>query len=355
MTKQLLFRLSWFLPLLMMFTSCSERLEVPYSDTRFALGTTCTITVYRNRDIDAVDDAFEVVQEVESLMSAHLESSEVAELNRNAGEGPVSLSRESWYLLGRALEYATISRGAFDPAIGPLVELWGIGDEDASVPASEELQRTLGLVDFRKLHLYEEPWRAELAVPGMGVDLGAIAKGYAADRAAQVLRDAKVPWAIINFGGNVLTLGDRFGEGAWRIGIQDPDDERGAFIAVVRVTGEAVVTSGKYERFFLEEGRRYHHILSTRDGWPIENGIASVSAISADATAADAFSTLLFALGPEDGLALARETEGLRALFVMEDGRILVSRDPEGWLALESDEYRIEFEQSASTGDSNDK
>jgi FAD:protein FMN transferase len=326
------------------FTSCSDRLDTPYSETRFALGTTCTITVYRPGDIDVVDPAFLVVEEIEALMSAYLDNSEISGLNNLSGEGSVSLSEDTWLLLDRAKTYAELSGGAFDPTIGPLVDLWGIGEEGAAVPTSAEIESALALVDYRQLSLIKATDSAELSKRGMKLDLGAIAKGYAADKAAEVLKRAKVPWAIINFGGNVLTLGDRFGDGPWRIGIQDPEDERGAFIAVAKVVDKGVVTSGKYERFFVEGRKRYHHILSTIDGMPIENGIASVTAISADATEADAFSTLLFTLGLEEGIALARRTEGLKALFVMEDGRIVPSEDPEGWLTGESDRYAIVYD-----------
>lgn len=328
---------------LLLSSSCSPegKTAQPLSETRFALGTTCSITVYRKKDARHLDDAFAAVQRVEELMSVTLEDSEISELNRQAGIRPVQLSRETFDLLSRARDFAELSQSAFDPTIGPLVALWGIGGEGARVPERQEILDTLTLVDYRGLTLFPGTLEAKLETPGMRVDLGAIAKGYAADAAAAVLRDGGVPYAIINFGGNVFAIGERYGEGPWRIGIQDPEDERGSYIGIAGIEDMAVVTSGKYERFFMEEGKRYHHILSTVTGMPVENGIASVTVIDRDSARADAFSTMLFALGLEKGLRLAEETPYLRALFIMEDGSVHTSIDPDPWFILEDDRYRL--------------
>jgi thiamine biosynthesis lipoprotein len=336
------YRLYAFFSLLCILSSCgTEKSQDPIAETRFALGTTCTITVFRKADAHHIQEAFDAVHRVESLMSVNLDDSEISVLNDHAGRDPLQLSDDTFFLLSKAKEYAQLSGGAFDPTVGPLVSLWGIGSDEARLPDRPEILDALALIDYHNLVLNSEHRTAELLEKGMAVDLGAIAKGYAADAAAQVLKDGEVPYAIINFGGNVFAMGHRYGDGPWKIGIQDPDAERGNYIAIARVEDSAVVTSGKYERFFIQDGVRYHHILSTVDGYPIENGIASVTIVARDSTRADAFSTMLFALGPEKGLRLARETPFLQAVFVMEDKSVLTSSDPDGWLTIEDSRYHF--------------
>ncbi len=317
----------------------------PYSETRFALGTTCSITVYRKKDMKHLGEAFEAVNRVENLMSVNLEDSEISGLNNAAGKGRVELSGETFSLLEKSKAFAAVSGGAFDPTVGPLVSLWNIGNEGARVSGRREILDALTLVDYRRLELFPDTSTAALPLEGMKVDLGAIAKGYAADAAVKVLRDAGVPYGIVNFGGNVYALGERYGEGPWRIGIQDPEDERGNYVGIVKIEDQAVVTSGKYERFFVEDGVRYHHILSTLDGKPVDNGIASVTVVDRDSARADAFSTLLFVLGLEEGMRLAAETPYLRAVFIMEDKSVYTSMDPGTWFSINDDRYTLKGEE----------
>jgi thiamine biosynthesis lipoprotein len=332
-----------FFLLVSLFASCGSNngSVQPYSETRFALGTTCSITVYRKKDMKQLEKAFDAVNRVENLMSVNLEDSEISELNYSAGGGAVALSEETFSLLEKAKAFAAISGGAFDPTVGPLVSLWNIGSEGARVPGRREILDALTLVDYRRLELFPADSSAKLESPGMKVDLGAIAKGYAADAAVEVLRDSGVPYAIVNFGGNVYALGERYGDGPWRIGIQDPEDERGNYVGIVNIEDHAVVTSGKYERFFIEDGVRYHHILSTLDGKPVDNGIASVTVIDRDSARADAFSTLLFALGLKEGMRLASETPYLRAVFIMEDKSVYTSMASGTWFSLNDDRYTL--------------
>lgn len=159
----------------------------------------------------------------------------------------------------------------------------------------------------------------------MVIDLGGIAKGYAGEAVEELLQKAGVHHAIVDLGGNIIAMGTKVDGSLWRIGIQDPDRARGNYIGVVSVDNKAVVTSGKYERFFIYEGKRYHHILSTKTGFPVENGIASVTIISADSTTADALSTSLFLLGIQKGISLIDSIEQTEAIIVTEDKKIYVS------------------------------
>jgi thiamine biosynthesis lipoprotein len=271
-------------------------------------------------------------------------------INKNAGIRAVKAPDELLEVLERARYYAELSGGAFDPTVGPLVRLWGIGGESPQVPGAAGIQEALSLVDWRDLLIDRASGTAFLRRQGQSLDLGAIAKGYAADRAAAILREKAGPAgtfrlpgkrrAIIDLGGNILALGERRGWKNWRIGIQDPLENRGIYLGVLEVKDKSVVTSGVYERVFEEGGRRYHHILSTTDGYPVRNGLLSVTIIADRSIDADALSTAAFALGPRRGLALIEGLPGTEAIFVREDRAVIVSSGAPFRL-LDGGDYRL--------------
>jgi thiamine biosynthesis lipoprotein len=184
-----------------------------------------------------------------------------------------------------------------------------------------------------------------LQYKGMAIDLGAIAKGYAADEAARIAREAKVKRAVFDFGGNIAVLGWREKKGGeqlpWRIGVQNPlkENERGSYIGILQVDNTSVVTSGVYERFFESGGKRYHHILSTRDGYPVDNGLLSVTIVTDSSTDADALSTTVFALGFERGKALIDSTPGTEAIFIFDDHTVRITAGLTEKFTLTNDEF----------------
>jgi thiamine biosynthesis lipoprotein len=273
-------------------------------------------------------------------MSMYLPNSEVSRVNTAAGRGAVPVSEETFRLLQRAAEFADLGRGAFDPTIGPLVNLWNIGSGEESVPETGELKEALELVNYRKLRFEEKGLKVFLEKTGMSLDLGGIAKGHAADRMVDYLRGKGAPAGIVNLGGNVYAFGKKPTGGPWKIGIQSPYDNRGVYMGIVEIDEGVVVTSGKYERFFIENGVRYHHILSTIDGFPIENGLASVTILSSDATAADALSTLVFALGLEEGLKLTETLEGVEGIFITEEKTVFTTPGLRDSFKLTDEEFR---------------
>jgi thiamine biosynthesis lipoprotein len=215
--------------------------------------------------------------------------------------------------------------------VGPLVSLWNIGPETGRVPGEDEIADALALVNWRHLLIDREAGTVFLRREGMAIALGAIAKGYAADEAARIAREAKVKRAVFDFGGNIAVLGWREKKGGeqlpWRIGVQNPlkENERGAYIGILQVHNTSVVTSGVYERFFESDGKRYHHILSTTDGYPVDNGLISVTIVTAGSTDADALSTTVFALGFEKGKALIDSIPDTEALFIFDDNSVRIT------------------------------
>jgi thiamine biosynthesis lipoprotein len=331
-----------FLPLVL-YASCSP---APSVQREFVLGTVCSVNLFGTGNKAAYDAVFAEFRQIQEMMAftrtpGGQDAPETALdlINRNAGIRAVAAPEELLEVLERARYYAELSGGAFDPTVGPLVKLWDIGGENPRIPAAAEIQEALSLVDWQDLQIDREAGTVFLRRRGQSLDLGAIAKGYAADRAAGILRGRSAGRAIIDLGGNIFALGERAGGESWRIGVQDPLKERGEYLGVLRIKDRSVVTSGVYERYFEEDGLRYHHILSTADGYPVRNGLLSVTIIADRSTDADALSTAVFALGLEKGLALVESQPNVEAVFVCEDGTVVLSSAAP--FTLEGEDYRL--------------
>jgi len=313
--------------LLLILTSCAPRASSP-SRSEYALGTVCTVTLFDQSKNSVYNSIFARVREIDNLMSVNIPSSDVSRINAAAGLEPVNVHEDTFNVIKRALYFAEISGGAFDPSVGPLVSLWGIGGDNAKVPAREEIEKTLSLINWREVELNAQTRGVFLKREGMALDLGAIAKGYAADEAAAIIKNADVKRAIIDFGGNIVTLGEKKDGTPWKVGIQNPGERRGLYMGVLQVDASAkrtIVTSGAYERFFEKDGERYHHILSTLTGYPVKNALLSVTITAANSTDADALSTTVFALGYEAGIELLTSFPETEAVFVFEDNTVRVT------------------------------
>jgi thiamine biosynthesis lipoprotein len=278
---------------------------------------------------------------LEDILSANREGTDLDRVNRGAGVEGAAVRRELIELLKKALYYAEMSGGAFDPSVGPLVKLWGIGTDTSRVPSDGEIREALALVNYRDIEIDEAKGTVFLKQRGMALDLGAIAKGYAADEAVRLLARQGIKMGLIDLGGNIFAYGERGRGKPWRIGVQDPGKDRGSYIGVLELNNKTVVTSGVYERYFEDGGRRYHHILSTADGRPVETGLLSVTIIAGSSTDADALSTAAFALGWEKGRHLIEAVPGAEGIFVSEDLSVRITPGIKDSFSLTNDEYRL--------------
>lgn len=315
----------------------------PLSKSSYLLGTIVEVTIYDKPDEKIIDEVFARIAEIEREMTINnAETSEIIALNNASGKNEVVLSPETFYVLEKGLQYSQNSKGFFDITVGPVVKSWNIGTEYAAIPDKNKLAEAVKLVDYTKLSLNKEKHSAYLEVPGMQVDLGAIAKGYAADESARILKENGVKNAIINLGGNVLTIGGNPNGNPWRIAIQDPFNPRGEFIGVVNVKDKTVVTSGTYERYFEVNGKKYHHILDPFTGYPVENNLYSVSIITDKSIDGDGLSTTCLLYGLEEGMKLIEKLDNVEAIFITGDKKVYASSGLKDIFTITNSEFKLQ-------------
>lgn len=278
------------------------------------------------------DGVFEEILRLEQLFSRSISGSEINRINDAAGKEPVQVSPEVFFVTDKALEFAGLSRGAFDPTIAPLIDLWGFLGQDYKLPTAADIEQKLVLVDFSLVETDSILSTIYLPREGMALELGGIAKGFVVDRALEVLSKMGVEHAFINAGGDIGLIGTKPDGSPWRIGVRHPREEN-KIIAVLPVTGGAVVTSGDYQRVFEEAGVSYHHIIDPETGMPAR-GLASVTVLAPTVIEADALSTAVFVLGPVGGMALIESRPGAEAILITPDLKMLISSGLEGIVEL---------------------
>ena len=325
------------------FTSC-ERTADPRTEA--LMGTVCTVNAYDDGTKSLYDELFARLHEIDETFSVTIDSSEISAINKAAGERSVSVSSDTAYVVRSALSFAELTGGAFDPTVGPLVKIWGINTDHARVPEKSEIDAVLPLINWRDVSAADDN-TVMLKRRGMALDLGGIVKGYAADELTKILKARKVRRAIVDLGGNIFVYGKKKDGSPWRVGIKDPNDPEGVPAIVLNVANSTIVTSGVYERFFTENGVRYHHILDVKTGYPAASGLLSSTIVCESSMAADALSTSVFVLGKESGMELLHriqssagtplaEIPGLHAqvlgIFIEEDGSVSASKALEGSL-----------------------
>ncbi len=290
-------------------------------DQSFALGTVVSIKIYDSNDTSIFPSIFAYIDELEEVFSKVIEGSDIYRINEEGKQPspqPVEVSEETIELLVQALEFSTLSGGRFEPTIAPIVSLWDIGGMNPYLPKDEEIQELLPYVNYQNVVVDQEALTVQVA-HGMALDLGAIAKGYIGDKVVERLKDEGISQALINLGGNVITLGSKPGDKPFLIGIQNPLAARNIPLGVIKLKDTSIVSSGTYERFMEINGVVYHHILDPETGSPVDNEILQVTILSDKSVDGDGYSTTLFSMGLEKGLALANSTEGIEAAFVTKD------------------------------------
>lgn len=332
------------LGILLSVSGCAHQAgsQLPNSQVRDnLLGTVITVSIYEETDDSIFDDVFNAISLIEQRMSANLPDSEVAGITAAAGKSPVMVSEDTFYVIKQAYETSIASGGAFNLAIGPLVRLWGIATEAPRVPSQAEIEHVQNLLDYNAVRLSDDDRSVFLELEGMSVDLGAIAKGYAGDVAGKIVREHGVGHAILDLGGNIVTVGGRPDGTDWRVGIKNPIAGEQGYIGSIPVKDKAVVTSGIYERYFESGGDTYHHILDSKTGYPSCSELLSVSVVSNSSTDADRLTTAAFVLGLEDGMDFLKGYKNTEAVFVTTDFEIYLTPGLKDSFKLADDRFRV--------------
>lgn len=296
-----------------------------YSYSAVQMGSPVLLKLFENNAALA-QQVFRLIAQQENLFTVNRVQSEVMAINHAAGERPVTVSPAVFNLIQVAHTVSTLPDSAFNFAIGPIVKRWKIGFQGNSVPAAADITALLPLTNPHQVVLDAATQSVYLPQRGMEIDLGAIAKGYIADRVQQWLRQQGVTQALINLGGNVQTLGAPPHEPqGWQIGLKKPFADDNALLGVIEVWEKSVVTSGIYERYFEQQGRCWHHIFDPRTGYPLDNELLSVTVISDRSLDGDIYTTLLYGMGTEQGLNWIASQSDIDAIFVTRDRQIVCS------------------------------
>ncbi len=279
------------------FVGCSEE---KVSRTVMVMDTVATVECYGDNAKEACDKAISEIQRLELLFSPWIETSEIYKINKNAHLSPVKTDGEVFSVLERCIEVSKITDGAFDITLKPLKDVWNMKSESPTVPSQELIDGALVMCGYENLVLKDGC--VSFKKEGMALDLGGAVKGYAADKAAEVIKNAGVKNALIDIGGNVYTLGKSPKGREWKIGLQHPGKDRGEYFKTIELSDKTCVTSGSYERYFEENGKVYHHIMDRKTGYSADSGLISVSVTGKSSFEADMASTAAFVMGKEEFL-----------------------------------------------------
>jgi thiamine biosynthesis lipoprotein len=304
----------------------SAQATQPVEKKQVVLGTICTVKLYDHIKDSTFEKAFKRLSEIEEKMSINTENSEIVRVNSAAGKDYVQVSPDTLEVIKQGLHFSELYN-KFDITIGPIVKLWNISFDNAAnarIPSSKEISEKLPLVNYKNVLINDSERKVMLKEEGMMLDLGGIAKGYAADEVVKILKENGVEHAIVNLGGNVLTLGAKPDGSAWTVGVQHPFSNRGDYVGAVKVAGKTVVTSGIYERYIEKDGKIYHHIIDKATGYPVDNNLLSATIITDKSVDGDGLSKV-FALGVEAGLQYVKGLKGVDAIFITKDNKIYIT------------------------------
>lgn len=304
------------------------------------MATPITVEAPADRIDEAARIVFDIFRRVDAEMSEWKDTSPLSAVNRNAGLAPTPVPEELRRVIARAIEIGDLTDGAFDPTWAAMWGLWVFNAQPPRVPTDAEITARLSLIDYTAVRVDDEAGTVALPRPGMLIGLGGIAKGYALDQAAAALRGGGINSFLLSAGGQIV-VGDARADGPppggaarpWRVGIRDPRGPGDDSFATLDLTNSGISTTGDYERSFILDGVRYHHVLDPRTGRP-SHGVRAVSVVSPDATLADALSTALMVLGVERGMELVESLDGVEAVFIDDLGAVHVSAGLAGALTI---------------------
>lgn len=300
----------------------NKKTDLTYTDALF--DTIIRVQILEPADENILKGCKELCQKYDTLFSRTNEASEIYKINHAKG-APVEVSADTIAIIKEGIHYSKLSQGSFDITIGSVSSLWDFKAETPVVPSADKLSTAVSHVNYE--HISISGNTVTLSDPKTHIDVGAIAKGYIADRLKDYLLENGIEHATINLGGNIQTIGTKPDGSPYNIGIQKPFDETGKPLTSVKISDQSVVTTGIYQRYFEKDNKIYHHILDPKTGYPCENNLHSVTIITDSSVAADSLSTTCFLLGYEKAMNLIDQLDNVDAVFITDDGEIHYSNN----------------------------
>lgn len=313
-------------------SGCALHPESSFDRSGVAMDTTVSLKASGSEAKEAVDEGFERINQLDKLAGENADS-DVSKINAAAGKEYVQVDPATYEMIEYAKEYSEKSQGEWDITIGIMTNLWHIGNDDQHVPSAAEISQALLKVNYKDILLRPEDHSVKLAKPGMVIDLGGVAKGYAVDEVRKIYEKHHIKSGLINMGASSMYAVGQTDKGrAWNIGIKHPrSDNDSDYLGIVSIEDQALSTSGDYERYFIQDGVRYHHIFDPRTGYPARSGVMSDSVVIDGSVPhagmlSDMLTTIVFVLGPQKGLALIQGLNGVNGEITGTDNALYMTQ-----------------------------
>lgn len=331
----------------LLLPSCSGGSQ-EYEETAAKMDTVMTLKAYGPNAETAVKESFKRVDEIEQMASANIETSDVSKINNASGKEYVKVHPEIIKMIKTSIQYSKLCEGAFDITVGPLIKLWGIGTSNEKVPSETEIKAMLPLVDYNKIIINETDSSIMLEIQGMSIDLGGIAKGFTADEIQKIFKKYGIQNGLINLGGSsIYAMGSNTKGTPWSVGLQHPRAQQNqAYLGILKVSDKSVSTSGDYEKYFIKDGKRYHHILNPFTGYPADSGVICDTLIIDESVPdhsmlADLLTKIVFVLGPQKGIKLLESIPGVSCMAAASDYKVYTSPGMQGLIENLSTDFKF--------------
>lgn len=313
-----------------------------YECTNFAMGTYIQQTAYGKNGEKAAQEAAKKIGELENLISWRINDSDINKINSAAGSEWKTINPKTTQLLKTSLDVAKKSKGAFDPTILPITSMWDFGGDNQHVPSKTDINNFIKYVDYNNLRINENNSSASLKLHYMGLDLGAIGKGAACQEAVSAYKEKGADYGIVAVGGSIGIYGSKPDGSLWNIAVRNPKkgENQELSIGTIEIDSGFVSTSGTYEKEFTENGVTYHHLLNPKTGYPVNNGLVSVTVVCDNGALSDALSTACFVLGKEEGVKLLNEYNA-EGIFIDNNNKIFVTENLKNHFRISDSQYSI--------------
>lgn len=313
-------------------SSCTSSKNQYYEKSNIVMDTAVTLSAYGANSKEAVEEGFEKLNEINEMASTNISTSDVYKINSSSGKDYVKVHPEILKMIETSIKYSKLSDGAFDITLGPIINLWGIGTDNERLPSDEEIKAKLPLIGYENISVNENDNSVMLKKEGMAIDLGGIAKGFAADEVLKIYKNYNIENGLINLGASsIYAVGKNQDNNEWSVGIKHPrSEDPKEYIGIIKLSNEGLSTSGDYERYFIKDYKRYHHIIDPKTGYPVDNGVMSDTIVidgntQDNSMLADLLTTTVFTLGPEKGLKLINSLPEASCEITTSDYKIYVS------------------------------